>query len=145
MYLFSIPDAVPPALITNYRHNNVLHEKVVVLGITTDDVPRVLPAQRAEVTDYGRGVYGLVLHYGFMEEPDVCTGIGQGAASDLGIDPELATYFLGSELLVVTDRPGMAMWREHLFAFMSRNSTNAANYFGLPPERTTTVGMRVEL
>ncbi len=95
LYLFSIPDAVPPALITNYRHNNVLHEKVVVLGITTDDVPRVLPAQRAEVTDYGRGVYGLVLHYGFMEEPDVCTGLGQGKASDLGIDPELATYFLG--------------------------------------------------
>ena len=62
-----------------------------------------------------------------------------------GIDPDLADFFLGSESLVVTDRPGMAKWREHLFAFMSRNATSAANFFGLPPERTTTVGTRVEL
>lgn len=145
VFLFSVPGMTPPALITNHRHNNVLHEQVIVVAIATDDVPRVLPARRAELTHHGHGVSSLVLHYGFMEEPDVCVGLTEGAASRLRIDPDLATYFLGSESLVVTDRPGMARWREHLFAFMSRNATSAANYFGLPPDRTTTVGMRVEL
>jgi len=145
VFLFSVPHMTPPALLTNHRHNGVLHEQVIVLSITTDDVPRVLPAQRAELVDHGQGVTSVCLHYGFMEEPDVRTGLTEGQASDLGIDPEFADYFLGAESLVVTDRPGMALWREHLFAFMSRNATSAANYFGLPADRITTVGMRVEL
>lgn len=145
VFLFSVPGMTPPALLTNHRHNGVLHEQVVVVSIVTDDVPRVLPAKRAEVTEHGRGVSSVCLHYGFMEDPDVCTGLTEGRAVKLGVDPELADFFLGSESLVVTDRPGMARWREHLFAFMSRNATSAANFFGLPPERTTTVGTRVEL
>lgn len=145
VFLFSEPAMTPPALLTNHRHNGVLHEQVVVLAIATDDVPRVLPAQRADITDHGHGVASLVLHYGFMEDPDVCQGLAEGSAGHLGIDPDLTTYFLGAESLIVTDKPGMAQWREHLFAFMSRNATSAANYFGLPPDRTTTVGMQVEL
>jgi KUP system potassium uptake protein len=145
VFLFSVPRMTPPALITNFRYSGVLHEQVVVLSIVTDEAPRVLPIQRAEVTDFGHGVYGLELHYGFMEEPDIRTGFTQGQASKLAIDPDLATYVIGDESLIVTDRPGMAQWREHLFAFMSRNATSAANYFGLPHERTVTVGRHVEL
>ncbi len=145
VFLFSVPDMTPPALITNHRHNDVLHERVVIVAIATEDIPRVLPAERATIIEHGHGVKGIVLHYGFMEEPHVPQGLTEGAASKLGIDPELATYFLGSESLVVTNRPGMAQWREHLFAFMSRNATSAASYFGLPPERTITVGMQIEL
>ena len=139
------PDLTPPALITNQRHNDVLHERVVIVAIATEDVPRVLPAERSTIVDHGHGVVGVTLHYGFMEEPDVPQGLTEGRSSKLGIDPALSTYFLGSESLVVTDRPGMMQWREHLFAFMSRNATSAANYFGLPADRTTTVGMQIEL
>jgi KUP system potassium uptake protein len=90
-------------------------------------------------------VFQVVLHFGFMEEPNVPRGLTQGRASKLGVDPMLTSSFLGSESLVVTKRPGMAVWREHVFAFMSRNATSAANYFGLPPDQTTTVGMQVEI
>jgi len=145
VFLFSVPHATPPALIANHRHNHVLHEQVVVVAIQTAEVPRVAPGDRATVVDHGEGITSVVLHYGFMEEPDVCNGLQQGAAADLGIDPLDVDYFLGSEQLVVTSRAGMSQWREHLFALMSRNATTAANYFGLPPERTTIVGMRVEL
>lgn len=123
----------------------MLHERVVVVAIATAEVPRVAPEERAEVRDHGEGIVSVTLHYGFMEEPDVCTGLQQGEAAELDIDPLDVDYFLGSEQLFVTPRAGMAQWREHLFAFMSRNATTAADYFGLPPERTTIVGMRVEL
>ncbi|MGK2930378.1 MAG: potassium transporter Kup [Acidimicrobiales bacterium] len=145
VFLFSVPDMTPPALIANHRHNDVLHERVIVAAVTTEDIPRVHPAARATVTDRGHGVLSVVLHYGFMEEPHIPRGLTEGSATRLGLDPDHTTYFLGAESLVVTDRPGMARWREHLFAFMSRNATSAANYFHLPPERTMTVGMQVEL
>ncbi|MGV3758193.1 MAG: potassium transporter Kup [Actinomycetota bacterium] len=145
VFLFSVPQAAPPALIANHRHNRVLHEQVVVVAIATADVPRISPEDRTEVHHHRSGVVSVLLRYGFMEEPDVCRGLQQGEAAELGIDPTDVDYFLGSEQLVVTPRPGMARWREHLFAFMSRNATTAANYFGLPPERTTIVGMRIEL
>lgn len=145
VFMFSVAGMTPPALITNHRHNGVLHDQVVVASIATADVPRVAAGQRASVTDHGHGVSSVELHYGFMEEPDVCTGLTQGDAAALSVDVDQATFFLGAESLIVTDRPGMAQWREHLFALMSRNATSAANYFGLPPDRTTTLGMRVEL
>lgn len=145
VFLFSIPGAAPPALIANYRHNNVLHDRVIVLSVVTDDAPRVLRARRSEVADLGHGFFQVVLHYGFMEEPDIPTGLTEGPARRIGIDVGRTTYFLGAESLVVTGRPGMARWRERLFALFSRNATTAADYFGLPSERTMTVGMRVEL
>jgi KUP system potassium uptake protein len=145
VYLFSVPGATPPALIANHRHNHVLHERVVVLSIVTAERPRVSPEERAEVSQHGNGIASVVLRYGFMEEPDVSVGLAEGAAAELGIDSSSVDFFLGSEQLIVTQRAGMAQWREHLFAFMSRNATTAANYFGIPPERTTIVGMRVEL
>ncbi|HEU5083668.1 MAG TPA: KUP/HAK/KT family potassium transporter [Acidimicrobiales bacterium] len=145
VYLFSVAHAAPPALIGNTRHNHVLHQQVVVAAIETAEVPRVAPAERTTVRDHGDGIFSVVLRYGFMEEPDVCTGLQEGDAATLGIDPFDIDYFLGSEQLLVTPRVGMAAWREHLFAFMSRNATTAANYFGIPPERTTIVGRRVEL
>jgi KUP system potassium uptake protein len=145
VFLFSVPGMAPPALLANLRHNDVLHERVAIVAIVTDDVPRVLPARRAQVLDYGHGVVQVILHYGFMEEPNVPRGLTQGRASKLGIDPGRTTYFLGSESLLVTKRPGMATWREHLFALMTRNATSAAHYYSLPPERTTTVGMQVEI
>jgi KUP system potassium uptake protein len=145
VFLFSVPEMTPPALLANYRHNSVLHEKVLIVAVATEDVPRVLPAERATITEYGHGVWGVVLHYGFMEDPDVPRGLNQGRASKLRIDADPTTYFVGAESLVVTDRPGMAKWREHLFKLMSRNATSASNYFSLPPDSTMTVGMQVEL
>jgi KUP system potassium uptake protein len=145
VFLFSKAGMTPPALLANVRHNEVLHDRVVVASIATDDVPRVAREDRAEVKDHRHGVHEVVLHYGFMEEPNVPQGLTEGDASRLGIDVRRATYFLGSESLVITPRHGMAIWRERLFALLSRNATTAANYFGIPAERTITIGTRVEL
>jgi KUP system potassium uptake protein len=80
-----------------------------------------------------------------MEEPDVPEGLGQGAARQLALDPARVTYFLGAELIQVTEREGMAMWREHLFAVVSRNATPAAVYFDLPLPQTIILGTAIEL
>ena len=69
----------------------------------------------------------------------------QGAARRLAVNPAQVTYFLGAEVLRVTEREGMAMWREHLFAILSRNSTPAAIYFNLPLPQTIIVGTAIEL
>ena len=145
VYLFGSPGLAPPALVANIRHNDALHERVIVTSVATSTKPRVLPAQRATVEEVGRGVHQVVLHYGFMEEPDVPLGLCQGACRQLAIDPARVTYFLGAELLRVTERKGMAMWREHLFAFLSRNATPAAVYFKIPLAQTFTLGTTIEL
>ena len=145
VYLFSSPGLAPPALVANLRHNDALHERVVVAAVITESAPRVLPAQRTTVEEVGRGVHQVVLHYGFMEEPDVPQGLCEGPAHGLAINPAQVTYFLGTEVLRVTAREGMAMWREHLFAAISRNATPAAIYFNLPLPQTIIVGTAIEL
>jgi KUP system potassium uptake protein len=145
VFFFSVPGLAPPALKANIRYNKVLHERTIVCCIRTEDIPRVAAEDRSEVIDLGWGVTQVVLHYGFMDEPNAYRGLTEGAAGQLGIDPERATYFLGSETLHVSDTPGMATWREHLFTFMLRNATKAANYFGLPSRRTVEVGLQVDI
>jgi KUP system potassium uptake protein len=145
VYLFGTPGLAPPALVANLRHNDALHERVIITSVATEAQPRVLPAKRATVEELAPGVHQVVLHYGFMDEPDVPQGLCQGAARRLAIDPARVTYFLGAELLRVTERPGMAIWREHLFAALSRNSTPAAIYFNLPLPQTLILGTAIEL
>jgi KUP system potassium uptake protein len=145
VYLFSSPGLTPPSLIANVRHNDVLHEQLVVLSITTETRPRVLPAQRADVTDLGDGIFQVILHYGFMEEPDVPRGLQEGKASKLRIDPKTAAFILGSETIAVSSKAGMAIWREHLFVFLVRNATPAGAYFNLPGDRTMTISTPVEV
>jgi KUP system potassium uptake protein len=140
-----MPGLTPPALMANIRHNHTLHEQTLIVSIVTDDTPRVLPARRTDLESLGHGVHAVVLHYGYMEQPNIPTGLTQGTVNRLGISPVEVTYFLGAEALVVTDRPGMARWREHLFALLSRNATPASSYFGLPPTSTATLGIQVEL
>lgn len=145
VYLFSIPDSTPPALVTNYRHNHVMHERVLCVAIVTEKVPMVLPAERSEVKAHGHGVHAVTLHYGYMEAPKVTEGLRQGDASRLGVDPALATYFLGNESIVVKEGDALSTWRWRLFRVMSRNATSAPDYFGIPLSRTVTVGTTVEL
>ncbi len=145
VYLFSTPDVAPSAMLSNVRHNNVLHRQTVILSITTLETPRVPPAERAEVKQLVEGVHQVLLRYGFMEQPDVVVGLTEGEAASLAIDPATASFFLGAESLVVTKRHGMALWREHLFALLSRNAAPAVRSFGLPPERTVTLGEQVLL
>jgi KUP system potassium uptake protein len=112
--------------------------------VVTSSSPRVLPAARSEVINVGDGIYEIVLRYGFMEEPDIPRGLTQGQAQRVHLGDDVA-YFLAGESVRATELPGMAMWRERLYGFLNRNATPAATWFSLPPDRTVTLGVHVDL
>ena len=145
VYLFATRGITPPALLANLRRNGSLQEQVIILSVVIEKRPRVASVRRAEITDLGHGFHQVVLHYGFMEEPDVPRALADRVVYELGIDLDTVSYFVGRETVRVTPRAGMAAWREHLFAFMSRNATNAASYFKLPLDQTLELGLSVEL
>ena len=144
-YLVSTPGVTPAALFANLEYNDAVHETVLVISVVTQEVPRIDAERRTEIIDLGSGFHQVVLRYGFMEDVDVPRALAAEAAPKLGVDLDRLPYFLGRESLRVTARPGMARWREHLFALMSRNATSAATYFDLPPEQIVEVGLAVEL
>ncbi|HET6567008.1 MAG TPA: potassium transporter Kup, partial [Rhodothermales bacterium] len=135
VFLSGNSGVVPFALLHSLKHYNVLHEKTVFLVVETEEVPHVPIEERAEAEDLGHGMYRVVLHYGFMEGPDVPEGLKQVRMDGLDFRPMHTSYFLGRETLLITKQPGMALWRERLFALMSRNARNATAFFHLPPNR----------
>jgi KUP system potassium uptake protein len=144
VFMTAQPKGTPPALAHNLQYNKVLHEHVVTLTVRTLPIPHVPVEDRATVHHLGNGVSDVHLCYGFMEDPDVPEGLRQAQQQGLWIDEDL-TFFLGRETLQVTRRPGMALWREKLFVFLSRNAVRAVTFFRLPPERVVELGIQVEL
>jgi KUP system potassium uptake protein len=135
----------PATLLHNLEHNQVLHERVVLLTVVTSDAPHVEDDDRLSVETLGQGFYRVTLRYGFMEDPDVPEALGLGAKRGLPLDATKMTFFLGVETLLSTEREGMARWRERLFAVMSRNAVRATSFFRIPPERVVELGMQIEL
>ena len=135
----------PATLLHNLEHNHVLHERVILLTVVTNDVPHVPETERIEVDPLGHGFYRYTVHYGFMEEPDVPGVLAAGPDQGLPIAVEHTTFFLGVETLLSTEREGMQRWRERLFALMSRNAVRATTFFRIPPERVVELGMQIEL
>jgi KUP system potassium uptake protein len=145
VFLATTADAVPPGLLHNLKHNKVLHERVVVLTVATEQVPHVSAKQRVEVTDLGHGFYRIVLHYGFMEEADIPAALAEIADAGAPFKPMETSYFLSRQTLIPTARPGMWIWREHLFAWMVRNAASAMEFFKLPTNRVIELGSQVEI
>ncbi len=146
VYMYNDPRGTPPALLHNLKHNKVLHEQVVFLAVQTEEVPNVPVADRATVEPLTGGVYQVVLHYGFMEDADVPKGLSGIRMEGLSFKPMETTYFLGRETLIPSKTVhGMAVWREKLFAVMSRNARSASSFFRLPPNRVVELGAQVEL
>ena len=144
IYMFSSATLTPPALVANLRYNKALHERIAVMSVVTEAVPHVPAEERLDITRMSQGFHHLVMHVGFLDDPDVVEALREHGG-ELGMDVDQVAFVLGREALRVTPRPGMARWREHLFATMSRNATPAANYFNLPPEQTLEVEVAVEL
>jgi KUP system potassium uptake protein len=145
VFMTAQPRGTPPALAHNLRYNKILHEHVVVLTVTTSHTPYVPYDQQVQVQSFGQGVFNVRVQYGFMQDPDVPSALL--AARELGVemDVEDLTYFLGRETIIVTERPGMAAWREKLFVVMARNAVRATAFFHLPPERVVELGVQVEM
>ena len=145
VFLTARPDAVPHALLHNLLHNQVLHEQVVLLTVVTEDSPRLPLERRFEVENHGEGFFRIILHFGFMEEPDVPAALRLCRVDGLDFSPMRTTYFLSRETVIPSKRIGMANWRERLFAFMQRNSNSSMRYFKLPVNRVIELGTQVEI
>lgn len=145
VFLSTAADAVPTALLHNLKHNQVVHDRVLVLNVMVEQVPHIAPAKRFEVHDAGSGFFSVVLHYGFMDEVDVPADLMRSAALG-GIDMMRTSFFLGRQKLIATrEMPGMALWREKLFAWMVRSSESAMEYFKLPTNRVVELGSQLRI
>ncbi len=136
---------VPHALLHNLKHNKVLHERVMLLTVRIEDVPFVVSERRMETKDYGAGFYRIIIRYGFMEEIDVPAALAMIKTCGPQFKMMDTSFFLARQTLIASARPGMAIWREKLFAWMLRNAESAMEFFKLPTNRVVELGSQVEI
>ena len=145
VFMTAQPKGTPPALVHNLRYNKILHEHVIILTVRTTHSPYVSREDQVSVEPLGQGIFNVRVQYGFMQDPDVPETLMYAVTKGLELDPGDVTYFLGRETIIVTDRRGMAVWREKLFVLMARNAVRATAFFRLPPERVVELGVQVEM
>ena len=145
VYLTAFSGNAPNCLLHNLKHNEVLHEQVVLLTVQVPDEPYVPPNARAEVAHLGKGVHHVVLRYGFMEQPDVPRDLLPLADRGVPVDPMRTSYFVGRNSFVEAERPLLPRWQEKLFLVLARVASNAGDFFGLPANRVVELGSRIEI
>jgi KUP system potassium uptake protein len=145
VFMTSASEGVPHALLHNLKHNKVLHERVLLLTVRIDDVPYVGSAQRTSLEDLGQGFYRMIIRYGFMEDPDVPAALAGATNCGPAFKMMDTSFFLARQTLIASSRPGMAIWREKLFAWMLRNAESAMEFFKLPTNRVVELGSQVEI
>jgi KUP system potassium uptake protein len=145
IYLARDPTLVPHALLLNLHHNKVLHERIVFLGIVTETQAYVGDGDRLTVETLSPNVYRVSARHGFAEDPEVPGVLARCRQQGLDIDLAQSTFFVGRETLLATERPGMAIWRERLYARLARNARRATRFFNIPPSRVVELGAEIEL
>jgi KUP system potassium uptake protein len=161
VFLTSDTSGAPPVLLHHLKHNQVLHEKVMLMSILTEEIPQVDEADRVQCRELGEGFYQVVAHCGFMETPDVpaiLRALGQagGDGKPVAVALTSTTFYLGRETLIATDGRRrehaaaaetvgrMARWRKKLFIVMTRNAQSATAFFSLPPNRVVELGAQIQ-
>jgi len=145
VFMTGSAQGVPIALIHNLQHNHVVHQQVLFVTVNMESVSRIRPAKRVEIEPLEDGFVRIIAHYGFKESPDIPTVLKMARAKGINMDWETTSFFLGRETILATDRPGMAIWREKLFAFLSHNAQRATAFFQIPPDRVVELGSQVEI
>ncbi|MCZ8321701.1 MAG: potassium transporter Kup [Novosphingobium sp.] len=145
IFMASSASGVPSALLHNIKHNKVLHERVVILTVAIQDVPYVDDADRCSVKDLGQGFFRMSLRYGFLEETDVPAALTRADVCGGPFTMMKTSFFLSRQTLLPSAKPGMALWREKLFAWMLRNAASAMEFFRLPTNRVVELGSQVEI
>jgi KUP system potassium uptake protein len=145
VFLTTSQEGVPHALLHNLNHNKVLHDRILLLTVVTEEVPRVPDSDRVAVEHLEAGFYRMKVRYGFMDDPDIPAALELAASRGLVFEPMETSYFLSRETIIPTVAPGMTMWRERLFATMARNSSSATAYFKLPANRVVELGTQIEI
>jgi KUP system potassium uptake protein len=145
VFMTTSAEGIPHSLLHNLKHNKVLHERVVLLTVRIEDVPFVTAEDRTELADLESGFWRLIIRYGFMDEIDVPAALA--GIEDCGPRFRMmdTSFFLARQTLITSPTPGMAVWREKLFAWMLRNAEGAMEFFKLPPNRVVELGAQVEI
>lgn len=144
VYLSASGGFTPQALLHNLKHNQVLHQKTIILTVQSERTPRVDPEERLEVADLGMGLWRVIARFGFMEQADVPAILASCAEHGLVVKPENTSYFLGRETIVAT-RKNLPYWQARYFALLSRSSQSAMEFFRIPPNRVIELGAQIEL
>lgn len=134
---------VPRTLLHNYKHNGILHAQTIIVSVQTEETPCVPPDERFSATDFGQGMYKIVLRYGFMESPDVPAALIAAAIPDIPRDVNQLSFFLGKESLVPAGSKTMPLWRKQIFLYLTRNALSASAFFGLPSNRVVELGVQI--
>jgi KUP system potassium uptake protein len=145
VFLTARPEGVPSALLHNMKHNMVLHERTVIATVITEEIPYVPGERRIELRYLGKGIYRLLIRYGFMEAPDIPAALELCRSDDFPVDLKQVSFFVSRETILPSLQPGIAIWRERLFAIMSRNAQNATDFFKIPTENVVELGTQVEI
>jgi KUP system potassium uptake protein len=146
VYLTARTDMVPGALLHTLKHFHALHERVVLMSMRTEDVPRVPNDSRIEIQEVGQGLWVIQARWGFMEEPSVARALALCRQSGLSFDLMTTSFFVGRERLRPARRSAIgARWRQRLFILIANNALNATEFFGIPPNRAIEVGGHMEI
>jgi KUP system potassium uptake protein len=145
VFMTSDPEGTPVVLLHHLKHNKVLHEQVMLMSITSQEVPEVPDEERVEVERLSEGFVRVIARYGFMEAPNVPEILEYCEESGLShVKPHECSFFLGRERLIPVGRARMARWRKKLFGVMSRNAQGATEFFQIPPNRVVELGAQIE-
>ena len=145
VFMTTSPVGVPQALLHNLKHNKILHERIMILTVVIDEVPYVSDEDRIGVRDLGGGFYRILVRYGFMQEIDIPAVLKKVENCGPKLKMMETSFFLSRQTLLASDKPGMAIWREHLFSWMMRNAESAMDFFKLPTNRVVELGSQVEI
>ncbi len=139
------PEGVPHAMLHNLKHNKVLHEKVMILTVKFLDVPHTNIEERVTVEAMLHEFYRVTLRYGFKDEPDLPRDLILCAARGLSVDPMDTSFFIGKEILIASEKSGMAIWRKKIFVGLFRSAETITNQFKLPPNRVVELGSQLKI
>jgi KUP system potassium uptake protein len=145
VFMSTSPTGVPHALLHNLKHNKVLHDRIMILTVVIDEIPYVSDEDRIGVLDLGSNFYRIIIRYGFMQQIDIPAMLKKVENCGPKLKMMETSFFLSRQTLLASDRPGMALWREHLFSWMMRNAESAMDFFKLPTNRVVELGSQVEI
>jgi KUP system potassium uptake protein len=145
VFLTSNAEGAPPALLHNLKHNKVVHETVILVTVHTVDYPNTQGAERLVLSELGQGFHRAEMYFGYRDDQRVPQTLAELAPATLPLDPMQTSYFLSRETLIPARKPGMPLWREHLFAWMVRNAATPLRTFHLPPNRVVELGQQITI
>ena len=145
VFLTADAEAAPTALLHNLKHNKVLHEHNVILNVRTAQVPYVPDEKKVEIVEIFDNLDRITLNFGYMETPNVSRGLSLAKKCGFSFDIMHTSFFLSRRTLLADGKWGMPLWQDHLFIFLSRNATNATEFFRIPTSRVVELGSQMTI